>query len=83
LDTEQWMSGRVHAINFSTEHKSLLSHTVYLVESGQVAMHQQFDKLITSLRTAVANEFALDKEATTFDDLFDAFRLSLRYFSLE
>ncbi|MGB7634103.1 MAG: hypothetical protein WBL68_10285 [Nitrososphaeraceae archaeon] len=37
-------------------------------------------KLITALRTAVENgEGVLDKEATSFDDLFDSFRMSLMF----
>lgn len=39
-----------------------------------------FDKLITSLRTAVDNEGKLDKETTSYNDIFDAFRLSLRMY---
>lgn len=40
----------------------------------------QFTKLITSLRTAVADdEWSLDKDATSHDDLFDSFRLSLQF----
>jgi hypothetical protein len=31
-----------------------------------------FDKLLTGPRTAVANEYKLDKEAISFDDLVDA-----------
>jgi hypothetical protein len=39
-----------------------------------------FTKLVTALKTAVENgEGALDKEATSHDDLFDAFRLSLMH----
>jgi phosphotransferase system IIB component len=37
-----------------------------------------FDKLITSLRTAVAEENILDKECTSYADIFDAYRLSLK-----
>lgn len=36
----------------------------------------RFDKLITSLRTAVDNNGVLDKEATSHNDIFDAFRKS-------
>jgi hypothetical protein len=37
-------------------------------------------KLITSLRTAVENgEGMLDKDATSDDDVFDAFRMSLQF----
>ena len=38
------------------------------------------DKLITPLRTAVEKgEGTLDKEATSHDDLLDAYRMSLQY----
>jgi hypothetical protein len=39
-----------------------------------------FEKLITSLRTAVDNEGVLDKEATSYNDIFDAFRLALKFY---
>ena len=41
---------------------------------------ERFHKLVTALRTAVANEYKLDKEITSFDDLVDAFRLSLTFY---
>jgi terminase large subunit-like protein len=40
----------------------------------------KFDKLITALRTAVDNDGALDKEATSYNDIFDAFRLTLKFY---
>ena len=43
-------------------------------------INPRFDKLITALRTAVDNEATLDKEATSYDDIFDAFRLALQFF---
>jgi hypothetical protein len=62
-------------IAFNREHKSMLSHCKQLMEydNGTVAIHPRFSKLITSLRTAVADEWNLDKEATSHDDLFDSF----------
>jgi hypothetical protein len=39
---------------------------------------ERFHKLVTSLSTAIANEYKLDKEQTSFNDILDAFRLSLR-----
>jgi hypothetical protein len=48
--------------------------------NGQVAVSPKHNKLITALSTAVENgEGSLDKEATSHDDLFDAFRLSLMF----
>jgi len=38
------------------------------------------DKLITALRTAVDNDGALDKESTSYNDIFDAFRLALKFY---
>jgi hypothetical protein len=60
----------------------MLAHAKKVLEynGGSIAINPRFDKLITSLRTAVENgEGSLDKEATSHDDLFDAFRLSLRF----
>jgi hypothetical protein len=38
------------------------------------------DKLVINRRTVVKNwEGSLDKDATSHDDLFDVFRMSLRY----
>ena len=31
-------------------------------------------------RTAVANEYKLDKEQTSYNDILDAFRLSLQFY---
>jgi hypothetical protein len=35
----------------------------------------KFDKIITALRTAIDNDGTLDKESTSYNDIFDAFRL--------
>jgi orotate phosphoribosyltransferase len=46
-----------------------------------IAINQRFDKLITSLRTAVeSGEGVLDKQTTSFNDIFDAFRLALNFY---
>lgn len=43
-------------------------------------IHAGFNKLVTAWRTAVENgEGVLDKEVTSHDDLFDAFRMSLMF----
>ena len=50
-------------------------------ENGYIAINPKFDKLIVALRTAVEKgEGDLDKEATSYDDIFDAFRLSMKAF---
>jgi hypothetical protein len=49
-------------------------------QHGQAAIHPKHSNLITALRTAVENgEGMLDKDATSFDDLFDSLRLSLMF----
>ncbi|MGH9978002.1 MAG: hypothetical protein ACRD8Z_19525 [Nitrososphaeraceae archaeon] len=46
--------------------------------NSSIAINPEFNKLITLLRTAVKDGTgSLDKDATSFDDLFDNFRLSL------
>jgi hypothetical protein len=51
-----------------------------LLEQEYVAINPAFDKLITSLRTAVAEENVLDKWSTSYVDIFDAFRLVLKLY---
>jgi hypothetical protein len=40
----------------------------------------RFDKLIIAIRTAVDNDGTLDKESTSYNDIFDAFRLTLKFY---
>ena len=68
-------------VSFSTEHQEMLGNAKNLMEHNIVAINPHFEKLITSLRTE-ENEGNLDKEGTVHDDLFDAFRLSLKYYRL-
>ena len=65
----------------------MLQHSKWLLdereEDGSSLIQidrERFHKLVTALRTAVANEYKLDKEITSFDDLVDAFRLSLTFY---
>jgi hypothetical protein len=73
---------RVIPVNFNSEHKAMLGHCKMIMESegGRVAINSVFEKLITALRTAVDNDGTLDKEATSYDDIFDAFRLALKFY---
>ena len=51
---------------------------------GKIAINpDRFDKLITGLRTAVDNDGTLDKEATSYNDIFDAFRLALKFYHFQ
>jgi hypothetical protein len=52
-----------------------------LIEQNHVSINLKHDKLVTSLRTAVEREGILDKAVTIYDDILDAFRLALRFYS--
>jgi hypothetical protein len=53
-------------------------------DGGRIAINRdKFDKLITVLRTAVDNDGVLDKELTSYNDIFDAFRLALKFYHFE
>jgi hypothetical protein len=53
-----------------------------MVSKGYLAIPEKHDKLITSLRTAYAKEYSLDKEQTSYNDSLDALRLSLKGYSI-
>jgi hypothetical protein len=74
-------------VPFSIEGAHMLQHAKWLLEeteedgSSLVAINKDtFHKLVTALRTAVANEYKLQKEETSYDDILDAFRLSLIFY---
>jgi hypothetical protein len=60
----------------------MLSNLHAMITKGFLAIEPKYDKLITSLRTAWANELTLDKDQTSYDDLLDALRLSLKGYSI-
>ena len=49
----------------------MLEHLHSLLSSGHIAIARKHNELITSLRTAHAEEWKLDKEETVFDDDLD------------
>jgi hypothetical protein len=70
-------------VHFVKEHRRMLAHAKKILEynDGTIAINPRFDKLITSLRTAVEKgEGSLDKEATSYDDILDGFRLALQFY---
>ena len=73
---------KVIPVPFSTQGAKMLQHTKSLLEDKDnlVAIDKRFGKLLTALRTAVANEYRLDKESTSYHDLLDALRLSLQLY---
>ena len=60
-------STRIVPTSFSTEGKKMLQHAKSLIEDpkGLVLIHPLFDQLLTSLRTAVAEEYKLQKDEQT------------------
>jgi hypothetical protein len=66
-------------VNFGTEHKQMLSHLYLMINKGYLAIPEKYDKLIVSLRTA---QYSPDKEQTSYDDLLDGLRLSLKAYSI-
>jgi hypothetical protein len=75
-------------VPFSVEGAHMLQHAKWLMEetndedgSSLIAIHKErFEKLVTALRTATANEYKLDKEQSVFPDIMDAFRLALTFY---
>ena len=76
---------KIVPVNFNSEHKAMLGHCKMVFENdgGRIAINPNFDKLLTSLRTAVDQDGTLDKEATSYNDIFDAFRLALKFYHFE
>jgi len=53
-----------------------------MINKEYLAIPEKYDKLIVSLRTAQAKEYSLDKDQTSYDDLLDALRLSLKGYNI-
>ena len=77
---------KIISVNFNKESKPMLGHCKLILESDDprmIAINPVFDKLITSLRTAVDADRTLDKESTSYNDIFDAFRLALKFYQFQ
>jgi hypothetical protein len=61
----------------------MLSNLHAVVSKQYLAIPSRFDKLLTSMRTAWAEELSLKKEQTSYHDLIDALRLSLKAFEFK
>lgn len=69
---------KIRPLNFETEHYNMLSNLHAMVSMGYLAIEEKHDKLLTSLRTAYCEELNLKKDQTSYSDLLDALRLSLK-----
>jgi hypothetical protein len=60
----------------------MLGHCKMLLELMH-SINAWITALITALRTTVDNDGTLDKEATSYNDIFDAFRLALKFYHFQ
>jgi hypothetical protein len=74
---------KIVPVNFNKEHKPMLGHCKMILENEprKIAINPGFEKLIIALRTAVDADGMLDKEVTSYNDILDAFRLALKFYS--
>ena len=72
-------------LSISVRNTRICWHIAWMLEYRIecVPIHSRHSKLITALRTAAENcEGMVGKEATSHDDLFDAFRMSMQFWHL-
>ena len=74
---------KIRPISFNSEHKNMLSNLHAVVTKGLLAIPEKHSELLTSLRTAYATELDLDKKQTSYNDILDALRLSLKAYNFE
>ena len=71
-------SWQIIPVNFQKRHREMLQWTYTLMSKRLVKIHPSLHDLIVSLRTAtVSDEWKLDKQQTSYDDILDSLRLSL------
>jgi hypothetical protein len=71
---------KVLPVSFNAEHREMLGHTKMLLEKELVAINSRFNKLITSLRTAMEQD-ALLVSRLSIEPLFHTLSLhSLPYY---
>ena len=74
---------KILPIYFGKLNKSLLGHAKNLFDNELIQIHRKHDKLIIGLRSASEEDGKLDKDKTSYNDIIDAFFLSLYYFQLQ
>jgi len=60
----------------------MFSHLHMPINKEYLAISEQFDKLITSLRTAWEKEYSLDKDQTSYSDTLYALGLACKMYKL-
>jgi hypothetical protein len=61
----------------------MLSNLHAVISKGLLAIDPKYDKLLTSLRTAYAEELNLNKDVTSYDDLIDSLQLGLKGYNIK
>jgi len=74
---------KIRPVNFSTEHRNMLSNLHAVISKGLLAIPEKYQELLTSLRTAYCDELNLDKDKTSYSDLLDALRLALKAYNFK
>jgi hypothetical protein len=76
--------GVVRPRNFGAgEGRKMLSHMKTMFDNGYIAAHPSFTDMIIALRSAYAEQDALDKQRSSNNDLWDAVALSLYWWRLQ
>ena len=70
-------SWQIIPVNFQKRHRQMLEWTYTLMSKRFIKIHPSLQQLIVSLRTAVINDWKLDKQQTSHDDILDAFQTCL------
>lgn len=78
IDLENRMT--VIPVSFAQHGAEMLAHAQRLLDGGHLNISSSLDKLMIALRTAVAEDYRLDKEKTSYHDILDAFRLALHFY---
>jgi hypothetical protein len=70
-------------VAFNSEHKEMLSHLAMIVSKSYLCLPKEFHKMEIALRTAYADEYSLNKERSSYNDLTDALRLACKQYKLK
>jgi hypothetical protein len=62
----------------------MLQHSKSLLENpyNLIAISPKFNKLVTALRTTVANEYKLDKEQSSYHDILSRTNSTMRRYNI-
>jgi hypothetical protein len=75
---------QVVPVSFAQEGASMLAHCKNLLEheDNLIAINPKWDKLVTALKSCTPIEYKMDKEQTSWPDVMDAYRLAMKFFTL-